>query len=150
VSGPDSDRARAKIEREVRVDRVLSLMSRGAWFGVRTTRELATEWSCSQGAVNDYAREASGIIRHVLSDDVEELRAQLLLGAEDIRRRALRKSGGSDLRSALGALELRAKVLGLVVQRIDAKVTTSAPRTPAEAQAQLEAMLEAVTPEDNE
>jgi hypothetical protein len=139
VSKANDERARA--QRDQRVDIVLDRMTAGEWQGTRTARELAASWECSLGAVQDYAREASGIIRKVIEGDAADLRAQLLTGLADLKRRALE---ACDLKAALGAFELEAKVLGLITQKVSHKVDAGAPKSTAEAKAELRSMLAAL------
>ncbi len=72
----DMPPAAARILRESRVDQIVGLMTSGAWSSARSIRDLTTEWNVSVGAVQDYAREASGIIRHALSGHEDEIRLE--------------------------------------------------------------------------
>jgi len=122
----DSDRVRAREERDARVDHIVELMARGEWEGTRTTLALAGEWEVSRGAVSDYAREASGIIRRLIEGDPEDIKAEILAGIERVRLIALELTKtervGKDeyasvrtpnVAAALQAYELKAKLLGL-------------------------------------
>lgn len=110
--------ARAREERDARVDRVISLMSKGQWYGVRSQRALAAELGCSPETVKDYAREASGFLVRLNAmgpEEREAMRAQHLADLERNRREAMRwaKVDVKGLSAANQALDLRAKVLGL-------------------------------------
>lgn len=127
-----SDPGRAREIREERVDHIVGLMSKGQWRAAASHRELIREWGVSLGAVQDYAREASGIIRHLISDDADNVRAQIIACVEQIRFDALNATrhtlegneyDAPDLHSALKAVELHAKLLGLITQKVDQRVT---------------------------
>ena len=145
-----SDPARAREIREQRVDHIVGLMSRGQWRAAASHRELSREWDISIGAVQDYAREASGIIRHLVSDDADNVRAQIIACVEQIRYDALNATkstiGGDeynapDLNAALKAVELHAKLLGLITQKVDAKVSDTNPLSARDYLARIEAAL---------
>jgi hypothetical protein len=108
------------------VDHIVELMARGEWEGTRTTLALAAEWGISRGAVSDYAREASGIIRRLIEGDPADIKAEILAGIERVRLIALElvktERVGKDeyaqvrapnVSAALQAYELKAKLLGL-------------------------------------
>lgn len=123
---PRSDPARARLLRETRVSHVVDLMTKGKWEGAKSHRALAKKWECSVGAVADYAREASGIIRHAVSGDLETIRTAILTGIDEVRRTAMRlkkvqRTGvesyevldAPDCKAALAAYELQARMLGI-------------------------------------
>lgn len=109
------------------MDHVADLMLSGKWRGTKTHRELAAKWEISTGAVADYAREASSVIRRaVAGDGGEEIRAQILAGVEHVRRVAmgLKKPmlvakdhyelvNTPDVKAALQSYEIHARILGL-------------------------------------
>jgi hypothetical protein len=114
----DSDRARARetvqAERERRVDAVLDLMSRGEWDGMRSHRALAKEWSCSLGAVQDYAREAYGISRKLMlltPEQKEDARAHY---AATLRKNAERAAEAEDFNAVNRAIELQMRLTGVL------------------------------------
>lgn len=123
-----SDPARA---REERVDHIVGLMARGEWRAAASHRDLAVLWGVSVGSVQDYAREASGILRHLVEGDVEGIRAAVVASVERIRVDALantrtwkgKQYPSPDYRSALMAVELQAKLLGLIVNKADVRVS---------------------------
>ncbi len=131
MSDPGHARARdeARAQRDARVDRIVAMMADGTWTATQA-RELATEWAIGLGAVQDYAREASGIIRRVVMGEPDDIKAQILAGVEKIRtvamgktRTVVTKDGDAvtwadpDCKAALSAFELQAKMLGLIVNK---------------------------------
>ena len=125
-----TDPARARALRDERVDHIVSLMANGWWEGARSSIKLAAEWGVTKHAVGEYAREASGIVRRLIEGDPGDIKAEILAGLEHIRVLALaavkiEKVGrddyeerrAPDLGSALRAYELRAKMLGIMIEK---------------------------------
>jgi hypothetical protein len=125
-----SDHARAREAaralRDTRVTHIADLMTKFQWHGLRTHRKLAAKWECSVGAVADYAREASGIIRRAVSGDLDVIRTEILTGIHRVRDVALKLTkpmlvakdtydfvNTPDVNAALRSYELQAKMLGL-------------------------------------
>lgn len=119
--------ARARMERDERVDVVVKLMAEGEWRGLRSTKELATMWGVHIDTVSDYAREASSIVRRVVQGDPETVKTAILAGIEHVGQLALRtvkvervgrdeyeERAAPSLEAALRANELRLKALGLM------------------------------------
>jgi hypothetical protein len=163
----DPVRARAKQLRDTRVDHVADLMLSGAWRGTKTHRELAAKWEISVGAVADYAREASGVIRRAVSGSGgEEIRSQILAGVEHVRRVAMRlkkpfKMGrddyqllpAPDVKAALMSYDLSAKLLGVTAQMMPDWANLSEDEKWAkidEAQARIEAFKTTLRPRSKE
>ena len=141
MSRTDPARERAKEERDRRVDHIVNEMARGEWSGARSTILLAAEWGCSKHAVSEYAREASGIIRRLVAGDPDDVRAEIVAGIERLRLIATEATKfelvgfqqyeerrAPNVDAALRAYELRAKVLGLLVQNV--KVTEEIAKLP--------------------
>lgn len=128
-----SDHARAtelRAIRDSRVDEIIKRMSRGDWDGARSHQQLAEQWNVSVGAVQDYAREASGVIRRIVDGDKQDILAEILAGVRHTRKLALSrirvavsKDGhvneyeDPDCRTAIAADELTLRALGLIVQK---------------------------------
>ena len=122
----EAHRARARDERATRVDRIVAMMADGSWRGMKSWRALSVEYGVGMDAVRDYAREASGILRHAMQGSLEDLRERILLGVEAVTNAALDRKravpvrdGGVELvadpdcKAALAGYELQAKMLGL-------------------------------------
>lgn len=118
--------------REQRVDKIVGLMSHGKWNGAASHRDLGAQWGVSMHAVAEYAREASGIVRRVVEGNAGDIRAEIFAGLERIRVVAMKlvkpmRVGPDiyedrvvpDLPSAIRAYELRAKMLGLMIDRVE-------------------------------
>jgi hypothetical protein len=131
----ETSRARARAERDERVDIIVGHMATGTWGGLRSARDLSLQWGVSIHAVNEYAREASGIVRSVVSGDPETIRSAILAGIENVERTALTlvkhvQTGhrqyepvvAPDCAAALRGYELRLKTLGLIVDKHEVKV----------------------------
>lgn len=143
--------ARARAARDKRVDKVIGLMARGEWSGLRSSRDLAQQWGCHIDTVADYAREASTVVRRIVNGDPETIKATILAGIEHIGRVALKTTRiervGKDeyeerpapsLDSALRAAELRMKALGLMApEKLDVTTRTATDLAPADELAQL-------------
>lgn len=125
-----SDPARARALRDTRVDYVVGLMTSGKWQAARSHRSLARKWEVSIGAVQDYAREASGIVRYAVAGDLDGIRSQILAGIENVRVVAMKlqkyvRTGDKEFEpmaapnvdAALRSYELQAKLLGLMVEK---------------------------------
>jgi hypothetical protein len=144
---PGAASARARVERDERVDVVVKLLAEGEWRGLRSTKELATMWGVHMDTVSDYAREASTVVRRVVQGDPEAIKTAILAGIEHVGQLALKtvkveKVGRDEyeerpapsLDAALRASELRLKTLGLmpehlkveVVEPTDAEMTSRA------------------------
>jgi hypothetical protein len=136
--------------RDGRVDKIVGLMSRGKWNGAASHRDLAQQWRVSVHAVAEYAREASGIVRRVIQDDPESIRAEILAGIEHVRVVAMRlvkpmmvgyreyeDRPMPDVGAALRAYELRAKMLGLMVDEVHVTETPARAASPDEERAEL-------------
>lgn len=125
-----SDHARAREAaralRDTRVSHIVDLMTKFQWHGLRTHRQLAAKWECSVGAVADYAREASGIVRRAVSGDLDVIRTEILTGIHRVRDVAMKLTkpmlvakecyefvSTPDVNAALRSYELQAKMLGL-------------------------------------
>jgi hypothetical protein len=89
--------ARAELDGIVRG--IMDAMCSGAWQTGKSHRELA---------------DASRMLRLCRGDE-QEIRDEILAGVENCHRFALEEK---DVRSALAALELRTKVLGLLVTKV--------------------------------
>ncbi len=126
----DPERARARAER---VDIVLDKLVHGEWTS-RMGVEKAKEWGVGLHTVQEYVREASTVLKYLVLGDPEELRARLLAGIEDIRRRCLERKRAfvvqrgkdeqevmevddPDLRTALASYDSVAKACGLIVEK---------------------------------
>lgn len=130
--------------RDERIDHIVDLMTRGAWYGARSHRELAATWGVSLHAVREYASTARSVVRAVLDDSerAEDVKAALLSAVDEVRRRA--SESGDDPRAlavALKALELRAKVLGALVDRHEVNVLGDLDRLSVDELEQLRALL---------
>lgn len=126
---PPGNADHVREERDRRVDLIVSRMAGGRWFAGRSARKLAKTWGVNVHTVHDYAREASGILRRAYdASSAEELRAMVLAGYDAVMRMAMQRKGYSltgdsypnpDLKAMLGALDGRAKLLGLITQKHD-------------------------------
>lgn len=126
----------AKVIRAARVDHVVDLMTSGQWASARSIRALTTEWQVSIGAVQDYAREASGIIRHSLAGHEDEIRSQIIAGIDHVRETAMKLQKavvvGKEVQlfdapncgAALAAYELQLRALGLITLKVEARDVT--------------------------
>ena len=115
-------------------------MARGRWFGAKTSVQLTAEWGVKIAAVQNYASEASGIIRRVVEGDPAEIKAEIIAGIQSIQQLALdrqrtwvTKDGSQvtveepDFRVALDALLGRARLLGLGSDRVELTGKDGAP-----------------------
>lgn len=122
LAHPARAREALKAQRDTRVDRIIELMAGGQWFGAHTARELAEEWRVTATTVHEYASEASTVIRRVVKEDPDLVRAMIIGGIDRVIREAhelkrVTKDGDEyaapDLRAAVAALALKLKVYGL-------------------------------------
>lgn len=155
----DPARARLQGEKEQRVDHIVSLMARGDWAGTRTTLELAEQWGCTRFAVAEYAATAGAVMRRLVMGDPESIRQEILAGIERLRLIATETTKfervgpteyierrAPNVEAALRAYELRAKMLGLIVQNV--KVSEEIAKLPDdELRRQYEAMRKRVASE---
>lgn len=144
------DPARARTLRDERIDHIMTLMCDGEW-GASAARRLAKEWGLAQNSVSDYASVASSIIRHVVQGDADTIRTSILAGIEAVRKIALEKQRSyvvkrgdeqevvevpdPDCKAALASYDLQAKVLGLVITKVE---TVNGNESPEETLAKLD------------
>ncbi len=141
----DPERARARIER---VDEVLGMLTRGA-RSTRVCAEKSREWGVGLHTVQEYVREASTVLKYVVLGDPEDIRAQIVAGIEDIRRRCREKTRSfvlrrgeeselvevpdPDLKTALASYEAVAKACGIVVTKVQEVPADTKPEETLEA-----------------
>lgn len=106
-------RARPQEELDAIIGMVMSDMCEGRWRTGASHREYAEKYGVTVSAVQDWASKAALVLRK-LRGDVDEVRDAILAGIEYCQKLALEvdKDGHRDLKAALAALELRAKVFG--------------------------------------
>jgi hypothetical protein len=104
--------ARAELDGIVRG--IMDAMCSGAWQTGKSHRELADKHKVELATVRAWAADASRMLRLCRGDE-QEIRDEILAGVENCHRFALEEK---DVRSALAALELRTKVLGLLVTKV--------------------------------
>jgi len=113
------DPAHARAVKDQRVDHIVRLMAHGEWHGAGSHHELSDAWGVSIAAVQEYARIASGIIRVVVEGNPDEVRAEIIAGIEAIKAQAIKQR---ELRTALQAVDLKARMLGLITNKVEARV----------------------------
>ncbi len=102
------------------VHECLALMTSGQWVTGKSHRELAERHDVHPDTVKKWATSASRIIRIALEGDVEDIRARMVSTLEGIIADA---RTGADHRAAVAAVEAQAKLMGLVVQRVEVAMT---------------------------
>ena len=132
--------AEAVSETEKRVDRIVDLMTRGAWVAGVSHRKLAQDWGVTISRVEQLASEASRLIRRALRGaNPDELVTRHLAGLEALRATALQRQrrrwrrerdaegkiryveyreADPDIRGALEAVKLAAQLAGVLQDRV--------------------------------
>lgn len=142
---PERDRTR-KSETELRVDRIIDMMTSGTWVAGRSHKALGQEWNLTITTVERLAAEASRVLRRVTRADEDAVRTRMVAGIEAIRLRAEIKTKARtrrvsdaqgqvryeeiqvpdpDYQTALKAYELQAKLLGLLRPDVDVTIPIS-------------------------
>lgn len=137
--------------REQRIDVIVDRMSRGEWYGSRSHRELAVEWSCGVASVQDYASTASAIVRRCIRpEDAEALRLQLFASLQEALRLAQTRQGytmageayaNPDVKGMVSACGEMAKLLSLTTAKVEVTATPYAQLSHDEKVAKLRASL---------
>lgn len=126
LSEPLTPHARARdcVSVADRIGWILDRMVAGQWNSGREVRDLSTEWGLSVVRVQQYVTEASRAFARMLGGKEEALRAELAATARTILEAASvggkfnncngELSESPDLKTALQAVELQAKLFGLL------------------------------------
>lgn len=97
--------------KQVRIDTVLDLMTRGEWNS-QAARELQKQWGCGIDAINQYAMIASACQRRLMSEDKDITRAIGVAALEALRVRCEESSNPKDRANEVKVLELLARIHG--------------------------------------
>ena len=121
-------RGPAKAElREARVRRVMEIMAACEWRTGKSHAELASEWGIAEETVGEVAGEAARRLRALAGEHEAEIVGRMLAEIERIGGMALEATRATnegvvypapDLRAALAAIELRAKLFGVGVTNV--------------------------------
>lgn len=122
-SAPIATPARTREHADAGVRRCMELMTANDWISGASHELVASEFGVSPSTVRSWATNASRIIRELMTADTEEIRARLLAKAETIGVHAMQ---AHEFRSAAAAVELEAKLSGLLVQKHEVDVTVQA------------------------
>jgi hypothetical protein len=108
-------RARPQAELDAIIGGIMTDMCEGRWRTGASHRELSEQHGVTIAAVQDWASKAALVLRK-LRGDADEVRDAILSGIEYCQKLALEadEDGRRDLKAALSALELRAKVFGVM------------------------------------
>lgn len=127
---PLATRARTRDDADRGIRRIVELMTSGGWVSGRSHVEMAAELGVSPATVKDYATAASRLIRLAVEQDPGEIRARILSSLEHATHLAFSKRAATsegdlydspDVRSAVSALEVQARILGLITHRHEVK-----------------------------
>lgn len=113
--------SRAREENDVGVQDCVDLMVSGRWVPGKSVHVIAEKHGVSWRTVENWATNASRIVRLAIQKDTEDIRAQLVATLADIVSEA-RDAG--DRKAAVMAVAEQAKLLGLVVQRHEVQAMT--------------------------
>lgn len=119
--GKPVSRARAMLpqaELDEVIRGIMKDMCEGRWRTGPSHEALAKKYGVTIAGVQAWAAKASLVLRQ-LRGDVDHVREQILLGIDLCQDLALREDemGRRDLKAALQALELRAKVFGVMAPK---------------------------------
>lgn len=107
---------RTRVDADAGVRHCMMLMAEGMWRTKRHRAEVAALFGVSPATVKTWATTASRVLRLSQEPDMEKVRARSLASLQVIVTKAL---AAGELRAGVSALELRAKLLGLIVQKHD-------------------------------
>lgn len=110
----EEEKAEAQRARDVIIRGIMTEMCEGRWQTGKSHRALADVHNVELSTVRGWAAEAALVLRQCRGNP-EDIRDEILAGIENCHRFALAEN---DVRSALSALELRTKVLGLLVTKV--------------------------------
>jgi hypothetical protein len=112
---------------EARIDQILAMMVDGQWVTGKTSRGLATLWNMSTSRVENYAAEASRIIRRYYRDDPEARKDLLARHCQTMERLAQKAeaNGPKTYREAIEANKVLAQLQGVLKVQLVADVTDS-------------------------
>lgn len=117
---------RTRVDADAGVRRCMELMTSGKWVSGKSHAEVAAEHGVEPVTVKAWATSASRVIRRLAEEDLPEIRARILAGLERAVAMAFERQGMSlkgepydnpDVRGAVAALEVQAKILGLITQK---------------------------------
>lgn len=127
---------RAREDADAGVKDIVELMTSGRWVTGASHQAIAAKHHVHPETVKKWATNASRIIRFAIEGDVEEIRARMVSTLENIVSTAMTyervitdRHGASftvaqpDLKAAVSAIDLQAKLLGLVVQKHEVQMT---------------------------
>jgi hypothetical protein len=108
-------------EVDAQVAEVEAMMLAGEWLAGRSHRACAERWGVSVDVVEQRAREAGRSIRRNV--DREAVTAAMIASLDTIVGLAVaeKRPRDRDLRAAVAALDLRARLLGLVTTKVDVR-----------------------------
>lgn len=137
---PVATPARTREDADKGVAEIVDLMTRGLWVSGPSHVEIAEKHGVSPATVKGWATSASRVIRAVMDADKDELRARMRAMLETVVHKAMttrdvfttgtNEKGcmvaefrdAPNLNAAVSAIELQAKLLGLITNKHD--VTT--------------------------
>lgn len=108
------------MSKDAQVDHILKLMLNGQWKGAQSNQELSAKWKCHPRTVSDRACEASAVLKR-LGGPVEAFIERKLAELEALQAMA---TADGNVRDAVKAIELAAKIRGALVQKHEHKDTT--------------------------
>lgn len=112
--------ARKRDTTRTRVSEIVRIMSEGLWKSGVTDVELRNKWGIKKDRMNQLCAEASRRISDAVeADGGDAIRATVIAAIEGVRVAAI---NGKNLRAAIDALELQARIHGLLVHKTEAKV----------------------------
>lgn len=126
---------RTREDADAGVARCVEMMTAGEWITGQSNLAVAEEFNVSPATVKNWATNASRIIRLAIEGDKEAIRARMFSQLETVVQRAMErtrpvttKAPGKvtyelvpepDLRAAVSAIDVQAKLLGLSGTRVD-------------------------------
>ena len=90
------------------------LMTEGKWVRGKTVYEIAAKYSVHEDTAKHWSAEASRVVRSAIEGDREEIRARMVATLDSI----ILAQASAEPRAAVSAIELQAKLLGLLTQQV--------------------------------
>lgn len=126
-------RARVREDADAGVRHCLEMMVAGQWISGQSHAEVGKRYAVSPRTVEAWATSASRVLRLTIEGDVEDIRARMLATVDVILARSMgltvdngdgsATGYGYSAKDALSAIDVKAKLLGLMVQKHEVAVT---------------------------
>lgn len=120
VKRRSTTRARVREDADRGIHEIVELMASGHWVTGASHERIAKKHGVSPATVKNWATTASRVLRSLLEEDSDNLRARLVATLDVVVHRALSPKG-ADLRAATMAIGEQAKLLGLQSSKLDVK-----------------------------